>query len=185
MAEQNTQQVAPRNRAQRTKLTLADFGAVTLKGMDPAKLAEMGGKLNMGRFIGIAVGFVERNAPDGNQKFEGLKGQFRIIPADHTKEELESGVCFFPDAYHNLLAGPLRAAIGGGNGAAVDPNATVQFGFQVNAIPAKNPAGYSWEFVPLIASTGVNPLDDLYAGILKIAPPAPQKAIASGAGKSR
>jgi len=169
MAEAQTKP-APKLRAQRTKLTLADFGAVTLKGMDPGVLAQMGGKLNMGRFIGIAVDFVERNSPDGNQKYEGLKGQFRIIPANGG-EEIESGVCFFPEAYHNMIAGALRASDG-------DPNASVRFGFQVNAIPAKNPAGYSWEFQPLIESQGVNPLDDLYSGILQVAPVAPAKQIA-------
>lgn len=156
----------PHNRAQRTKITLADIGVPSaVKAMTPEQLAKSGGKLVLGRLIGIAGKFVVRKSPKDQTEFEGLGGSFRVIPADPAAEELESGVMFIPDAYHNMIAGQLRKAQEN------DAGATVSFSFQVSAIPAKNPAGYSWEFLPLLKPAGTNALDDLWTETVKLAPP--------------
>lgn len=195
MADTPNITIVPRNRAQRTKLTLADIGQPAIvKGATPdmiaAKNAEFGitgvnNKLILGKFIGIASGFVERTSPDKTEKFPGLKGQFRVIPADPKLEELESGVCFFPDAYHNMIADPLKAAIDGDPARNIpgDPHANSRFAFQVAAIPAKNPAGYSWEFTPLMQPDRISPLDDLMSGIQQLAAPAANKQIEAKAAR--
>lgn len=175
-------QPTQRPRAQRTKLTLADIGnASRIKGATPDQIAawnaengfgdKINNKLILGRFVGIAEDFVERTSADKTQKFEGLKGQFRVVPSDAAAEELESGVCFFPDAFHTMIAAPLRKV------RESDPHASARFGFQVAVIPAKNPAGYSWEFQPLIQADGINPLDELVSQVAKIMPPPERKAI--------
>lgn len=168
----------PRMRAMRTKLTLADFPTppAMIKTMTAQDLAKAGGRLVMGRYVGIATGFVVRTKPDKSETFEGLKGQFRLIPADPEKDEVESGVCFFPDAYHNMIAGGLRTALKAftdenGKEAYGDPNGSVQFGFEVSAIPAKNPQGYSWQFLPLLPPKVASPLDHLVGEIASIKTP--------------
>lgn len=154
------------NRSQRTKLTLADFGDPSRvkaeTGPDAEAVAKNKGKLSLGVLIGIASKFLERKSVKDQQVFEGLGGQFRIIPADKAREELESGVLFVPDAFHNMMASALRKA------QATDPNATVKVAFQVNVIKAKNPAGYSWDFMPLTPPDAANPIDELISDVAKL-----------------
>jgi hypothetical protein len=147
------------NFAQRTKITLKDIGAPSLvatKGVD--------GKYVLGTLIGIATGFVERQSPDGSEKFEGLAGSFRVVPAEGSDTEpLESGVLFIPNAFHNMVAESLKAA------QQSDPKASLNFAFEVASISAKNPAGYSWEMTPLIENAAENPLDKLVSSIPALA----------------
>ena len=141
-------------RAQRTKLALKDLG-------DPARVKTLpeGERVKpgyfMGTIIGIASGFVERKDDKTGNSLEGLGGQFRFIPSDEKRDELESGILWIPDAFHNMIAERLRAALKG------DENATISFGFDVTSIGANNPAGYSWQFTPKTEPDAANPLDVL------------------------
>lgn len=147
------------NVEQRTKLTLKDIG-------EPSRVKSSAEKaLYLGRLVGVAAKFVERKSADGMEVFEGLAGNFRIVPDDPNFPTLESGVLFIPDAFHNMCAGNLRDA------QKTDPAATVTFAFDVAAVKANNPAGYSWSFLPVIENPNAkNPLDD----ILKALPPPPK-----------
>jgi hypothetical protein len=142
--------------AQRTKLALKDLG-------DPAMIKTQDEKVKkfmLGTIVGIATGFTSRaNPKDATEVFEGLAGSFRSIPADGKREELESGILFIPDAFHNMIATPLRKML------AADANAQLRFAFEISSVRASNPAGYSWDFVPKIEAAGGNPLDDLIADI--------------------
>ncbi|MDE2020106.1 MAG: hypothetical protein KGJ13_07210 [Patescibacteria group bacterium] len=160
--------------SQRTKIVTKDLG-------DPSIIKTLPDDVKrhmLGTIVGIVTGFVERGNPkDPTEKFEGLSGQFRSIPADDKRDELESGVCFLPDAFHNMVAGPFRKMQD------TDKNAQLRFAFEIYSIRAQNPAGYSWEFKPKIEAAGGNPLDELIADLgevkvvqgrktLALAPPA-------------
>lgn len=142
-------------RSQRTKLVLKDLGEPAMIKAQPENVRTM----VLGTLVGIASGFVERKSPDGVDVFEGLSGQFRSIPADATRDELESGVCFIPEAFHNMIAAPLREMLKN------DANAQLRFAFEVSSVRANNPAGYSWDFKPKIEAETANPLDDLLTDI--------------------
>lgn len=144
-----------RQRSQRTKLTLKDLGQPSRVGqMSPAELTASKGRYVMGYLVGKASGFIERSDPKTDEKFEGLAGTFMSIPSDVGTDELESGVLFIPDAFHNLIAAKLREA------KKDDINAEVEFAFEISSIVAKNPAGYSWDFRPAIPFEGKHALDD-------------------------
>lgn len=139
-------------RSQRTKLVLKDLG-------EPAIIKTLPDSVTihlLGTLGGIATGFVERKSPDGTDVYEGLAGSFRSIPSDPAKDELESGVLFIPDAFHGMIATPLREML------KQDPNANLRFAFEVSVIRAKNAAGYSWDFKPKIEASAANPLDELF-----------------------
>lgn len=138
--------------SQRTKIVTKDLGDPSIiKTMDENTKRHL-----LGTIVGIVSGFVERaNPKDPNDKFEGLSGQFRSIPSDDKRDELESGVCFLPDAFHTMVAAPFKAML------EKDKNAQLRFAFEIYSIRANNPAGYSWEFKPMIEAAGTNPLDEL------------------------
>jgi hypothetical protein len=170
--------------SQRTKLVLKDLGEPAIIKTLPENIRTV----LLGTLGGIANGLVERKSPDGLEKFEGLAGSFRSIPADPERDELESGVLFIPDAFHNLIAAPLREML------SKDPNSNLRFVFEINVIRANNPAGYSWEFKPKIEASAVNPLDELFTGlggvkvvsgkrILTIEAPAKPQAVAAAGAK--
>jgi hypothetical protein len=146
-------------RSQRSKLVLKDLG-------NPDEIKSMSDtvrRLVLGTLIGIADGFIERTNPKDGEIMEGLTGQFRSIPAKEDAEELESGILFIPDAFHNLIAGTLRTE------KAKDANAKVNFAFEIAAVRAVNPQGRSWDFKPLIESETENPLDAFMGNVGKLA----------------
>jgi hypothetical protein len=146
-------------RSQRSKLVLKDLG-----NPDEIKSApEAVRRLVLGTLVGIADGFIERTNPKDGEIMEGLTGQFRSIPANEASEELESGILFIPDAFHNLIAATLRSE------KAKDANAKVNFAFEIAAVRANNPQGRSWDFKPMIESETENPLDAFMANVGKLA----------------
>ena len=145
-------------RSQRSKLVLKDLGNPDLIKTQPESVK----RLVLGTLIGIADGFIERTNPKDGEIMEGLSGQFRSVPADEKDDELESGVLFIPDAFHNLIAATLRDMKKN------DPNAKVNFAFEVAAIRASNPQGRSWDFKPVIESQSENPLDAFIGSIGKL-----------------
>lgn len=145
--------------AQVGKITLTNFGKP-----DASKLKN--GAVIAGYLVGKARSFIERTQPKEGTKFEGLTGAFRLIPSDPDGEVLESGVLFIPDAFHNLIADQLRTQ------QRDDPKAEIEFAFEVAAMPANNPAGYSWKFNPAFKFAGVNPLDEVQKKLVAARPKA-------------
>lgn len=154
-------------RSQRTKITPADLGAPAL-----VKTLPVGQDTYfLGTLVGIVSGFVERSGLKDDQKFEGLRGMFRSIPSTPDRDELESGVLFIPDAFHNMIAAKLRAA------QVKDPNAVLEFAFEVCSVRANNPAGYSWDYRPMQEDDGKNPIDELIKRAKLLEAPRTLKAI--------
>lgn len=150
-------------REMRTKLALKDLGKPDMvKVMTEEQLKATGGKYNMGLLLGKADGVVSRTDDKSGQTYEGLSGTFIMQPSDPNLPELESGILWIPDAFHNLVSAKLREA------QKDDPNAECEFAFDVASIKANNPAGYSWSFTPAIPFAGKHPLDAMMAGILKV-----------------
>lgn len=140
--------------SQRTKIVTKDLGDPSVIKLQPENVK----KLMLGTIVGIVTGFCERGNPkDPSEKFEGLVGNFRSIPVDEKREELESGVCFLPDAFHNMLSVPFKKML------ETDKNATLEFAFEISAIRATNPQGYSWEFRPKSEPVSGNPIDQMLA----------------------
>lgn len=142
-------------RAQRTKITAADsFGnpAIVKDPNSPNPYV-------LGMLIGRVDKLVERKSPKDGEIFEGLGGHFLSIPSDPALEEIESGVLFIPDAFHNVLRAQLKAA------QAEDPAAVVEFTYEVASIRANNPAGYSWQYTPGSDFQGTHPLRNLIQSV--------------------
>jgi hypothetical protein len=142
-------------RSQRTKLTLKDIG-------EPAMVKTLPADQNqyvLGTLVCIVSGIIKRTnqkagMPGEPDTFEGLAGSFRVIPSDPKKDELESGILFVPDAFHNMIAQEFRTM------SVNDENAKVKCAFEVSSIRAANPAGYSWDFRPMGDALSSNPIDD-------------------------
>lgn len=163
-------------RSWRGKLTLRDVGSPELvKTLTAEQIHANGGKYILGYLSGKATGFIKRTNPKDNVEMEGLAGSFWCMPADASREELESGILFIPDAFHNLVADALHQA------QEKDEHASVEFAFEVSSIPAKNAAGYSWDVKPVLKFSGVHVLSDTMAKVRQIAAqkqkalPAPKK----------
>lgn len=141
--------------SQRTKLVLKDLGnpdAIKSQKDDVKRLV-------LGTLVGRASGFIERTNPKDGEVMEGLTGEFRSIPADAEADQLESGVLFIPDAFHNLIAARLKKA------KEADANAVINFAFEVASVRATNPQGRSWDFKPMIDPGEENPMDKLVSSL--------------------
>lgn len=164
-------------RSQRTKLTLKDLGQPSnVKSMSPEELAKNKGKYITGWLVGKVRDFIERTSVKDGEVFEGLAGTFMMVPSDENREVLESGVLFIPDAFHNLIAAKLREI------RKTDETAECEFAFEVSSIAANNPAGYSWNFLPIIPFEGAHPLQATF-GKVKLSGPGAQKALPGAAKK--
>jgi hypothetical protein len=171
--------------SQRTKLVLKDLGNPDEIKSQPDTVRRM----VLGTLVGRAGGFIERTNPKDGEVMEGLTGEFRSIPANPEADQLESGVLFIPDAFHNLIASKLREA------KKADANAVINFAFEVASVRATNPQGRSWDFKPMIDAGEENPLDKLVSAlgtlqigkdgrrVLALAAPASDEKKAAGAKK--
>ncbi len=108
-------------------------------------------ELMMGTVFGIVSGIIQRKMPTG-EVYEGLKGTFQAVPADPKRDTITSGVCYLPSGFYELIADPFKAL------QAEDETATLKFGFEVSAVKANNPAGYSWKYQPLVEPSKDDPL---------------------------
>ena len=156
---QTTQKI----RAQRGKLTLGDLGnPSSIKMMSVEQKAANKGRFFVGTIYGQVTGFIKRKNLKTDEIMEGLRGTFVGVPSNPEMEELESGVLFIPDAFHNIIAGQFREA------AKNDPSVALEFAMEVSSIEAKNPAGYSWEMTPATPFKGMHPLESIMAEAAKI-----------------
>lgn len=148
----------------KNKVVLKDVGnpkAVTM-------LPDGQTKLLLGTIIGIASGTVERKAADGLTTFTGLKGSFEAVPANADNDTVQGGVCFLPESFQ----GPIEDML-------ADDADSVKFAFEVYAVKADNPQGYSWAMQPLTEAAQNDPLAELRA----LAPASKAPAIEDKAAK--
>lgn len=156
--------------AQKTKLVLSDLGspkAVTAEDFQ-------GKEMLLGTIIGLASAIKVAKGTDGITEFHGMKGTFEGTPADPKRNVILSSVCYMPDDFQdpvlNLLRG--REAVGKEGDddyrPPVAPVEEVKIAFEVYAIKADNPQGYSWMLKPLMDYKANDPLAALRAEIAEV-----------------
>lgn len=135
-------------------------------GTAVTKVPADGGRVLLGRIVGIVSGLKQTVNNDTGEIQNGLKGQFRGISSLNatgdvlstpTGEKITAGVCYLPGGIQEMLEGTLAAA------QETEAKATVQFAIDLFAIPATNKAGYSFDADNLVAADAVDPLDNLVA----------------------
>lgn len=119
-----------------------------------AVLPETVRHLLMGTVMGRVEKLIQRTMPTG-ETYEGLSGYFEAIPANPELPVVQSGVCYLPAGFFELVAGPLTEA------KKANPEATLDFVFEVAVVRDGNPQGYSWQYTPKMAQTSADPLAHL------------------------
>ncbi len=151
------------------KLTAKALGwdRVALGG-ETRKVPAEGGRVLIGRIVGLVAGLKQTINNDTGEIQNGLKGQFRGVSSKNEKGEIvgiekgitvNAGVCYLPGGIQEMIEGTLAAAQDVSNGG--DARATVNFGMDLFAIPATNKAGYSFDADNLIAASEADPLEAL------------------------
>lgn len=161
MAEKNGSSettIVNKIRAQRGKITLTDIkdmaGAVSMAN----------GPVVVGYLAGQAASFIKRKNLKTDEDMEGISGNFIAVPTNPDGEELESGILFLPDAFHNIISTELRH-VQAQDG---QKDAVLDFALEVSMIPAKNPAGYSWQMKPATPPRGRHILQDQISLVTKL-----------------
>lgn len=146
--------------------------SVKTLGANPKKAAAGDNlRIPLIRVLGVASGIKAATDARGDPVF-GLTGQFEGTNIE-TGETAQSGVLYLPGGIQELLQGPLETAI------ADDKNARIQFAYDIFAVSASNPAGYSFEAENLIEVEREDPFAAMRAELAtKSLPklPAPAKA---------
>jgi len=129
-------------------------------GMATSAVPAVGGRVLLGRIVGIVAGLKQIVNADTGEISNGLKGQFRGVSskkdADGNEISVTAGVCYLPGGIQDMIEGALSAAQDTANGG--NSRATVQFGIDLYAIPATNKAGYSFDADSLVSATEADPL---------------------------
>lgn len=161
--------MAERSKAMKSKIVPGkDLGqpkAVTL-------LPDGKNSLLMGTIMGRVEKVITRTMPNGDI-YEGLSGFFEAIPSNPELPIVQSGICYLPTGFLELLTGPLKKA------QEANPAAYLDFIFEVEAVKDSNPQGYTWRYTPRVATTSADPLAHLrgpnpQAQIADQTPPAKQ-----------
>lgn len=124
-------------------------------GTECAKVPADGGKVLIGRIVGIVSGFKETINGDTGEVQRGLKGNFRGISSKTIEDEhitVTSGVCYLPGGIQEMIEGAFVAA------RETDAKATVNFAIDLFGIPATNKAGYSFKADNIVPATVTDPL---------------------------
>lgn len=108
----------------------------------------------MGMVLGHVEKIITRTMPTG-EIYEGLSGFFEAQPVNVQLPIVQSGICYLPAGFFELVANPLKEAQKDKPGAALD------FVFKVEAVKDGNPQGYSWRYTPLLAKASADPLSAL------------------------
>lgn len=124
-------------------------------GTEVAKVPMDGGKVLLGRIVGIVSGLKQTIDKETGDISSGLKGNFKGISSLDEKPPVNSGVCYLPGGIQEMLEGSLAQAKEN------DSKATVRFAIDLFAIPATNKAGYSFKADNIVEASETNPLDDL------------------------
>lgn len=151
---------------------MADPNAVDpVQGLTKLTLATVGGNPSIAKveqrrvpvavFFGNASGIKTVDDPTTNKTFIALTGAFNAINLQNNNQFM-SGILYLPDAFQNMVVAILndqerhrarhRDQMGAFRFSGVD------FSFQIDAVPAKNPAGYSWVLKNLLPPSKSDPL---------------------------
>lgn len=145
-----------------SKLTMATIGAGKIAKRAVVEERE----LVVCRIFGIASDVKVKKMPNGDI-FEAIVGNFEAINAE-TGEVFGSGILYLPSGLHERVLEPLK------NG-----DSTIQFGLEISAFPADNPAGYSWKAKQIVKPDQADPLAALRGPVMEtfkmLPPPAESK----------
>jgi hypothetical protein len=137
------------------------------------KVPADGGRVLLGRIVGIVAGLRQTINNDTGEVQNGLKGNFRGFTSKVGQDgkpldPITSGVCYLPGGIQEMIEGTLASA------KEADAKATVNFAIDLYAIPATNKAGYSFDADNIVAAEQADPLDMLANQAAQIAAlPAP------------
>lgn len=150
-----------------TKMTVKGVGA------NPSKAKAENRKVPLARIFGTAAGVVHK-VDNRGEPITGITGNFEGVNLE-TGEVYSSGVLYLPGGIHEML---LNAVDQGEEDAKGKPTYnSVQFAFDISAVPATNPIGYSYEATQLIEASKADPMAELRASLPAMpALPAPAKA---------
>ena len=130
------------NRIAKAKLTVKDLG-------NPRLVDDKKQRVILGTIIGIAMG-VKTKLDAKGEAFEAITGAFKGTRHDDS-EVIESGILYLPAGFHDQIVAELRS----------EGVTAVQFAYEVAAVYASNPIGYSYAFRPLLKQRTGSPLDAL------------------------
>lgn len=151
-----------------TKMTVATMGC------NPGEAKSKNEKIAVARVTGTASGIKASVGKDGDPT-TGVTGEFYGVALQNNKF-FQSGVLYLPSGIIDLL---IAAVVGDGElDAAKRPiYNNVEFAFELFAVPAKNPIGYSYEAKSMIEARA-NPTRDKYLALLTTGKEAPKQLAA-------
>lgn len=129
-------------------------------GTETAKVPADGGKVLIGRIVGIVAGLRTTIDKETGDIHNGLKGNFRGISSKEYADGdnkgkpiiVTSGVCYLPGGIQDMIEGELAKA------KEADAKATVSFAIDLYGIPATNKAGYSFKADSIVSAAVTDPL---------------------------
>jgi hypothetical protein len=134
-------------------------------GTEVAKVPADGGKVLLGRIVGMISGLKQTVNNETGDIQTGLKGNFRGISSVDGLAAVTSGVCYLPGGIQEMLEGALASAKEN------DAKATVTFAIDLFAIPATNKAGYSFKAENIVEAEASDPLAMLLEQANAVKPP--------------
>ena len=120
----------------RSKLTMRTIEA------SPERAKTHKQRVAVAEFYGIADGIKLVDDPAGDQTFTALTGNFEAVNT-FTGEIWRSGVLYLPGGFHEMIVAMLNQITEDKDRSKFD-KAQVQFALAIDAVPADNPAGYSY-----------------------------------------
>lgn len=123
-----------------SKLTVKDLG-------NPRVVDDEHPRIILGTIIGIATGTKVKVDSKG-EAFEAIVGQFEGTSADG-KKVVSAAMLYLPGGFHETITQQF---------AGENPPKRIDFAFEVAAVVAKNPIGYSYAFRPLIEAAPSEPM---------------------------
>jgi hypothetical protein len=120
----------------RAKLTMATIEASPERAKTEKK------RVQVAEFYGIASGIKLVDNPMGDVPFTALTGNFEAVNL-HNGEIWRSGVLYLPGGFHEMIVAMLNDLTDNEERSKFD-KAQVQFALAIDAVPADNPAGYSY-----------------------------------------
>lgn len=154
------------------KLTIKTLGCIPslVKALKP----EQGTKLAIARIFGKATKVTYQPDKDRGTTFTVFNGNFEGINLQDGTV-LRSGKLFLPPGIQEVMENAIKTE------QAKDPAASVSFAFEIRAVQATNPIGYSYEAASLKPPQAEDELSDLRAAIAKL-PTHEQKRLGATSG---
>ena len=106
------------------------------------------------QIFGIATGTKIKTMPNGDS-FTAIVGTFEAVNL-HNGEVFRSGEMFLPGGIHETIEEPLKSG----------DDLSIRFAFELYAVPADNPIGYSWEAKVLNRPAEHDALADLRQAVM-------------------